>query len=172
MLWMSLAVWSLFALLHRALVAHLAVVNEGSPSSDQAFRIDDVSLAQAFYGKLGNNSADYYRFEAKSGTLLKLSMLIPQHFHAAGFQAEIVLRGPGLPAQGLTLDAEDKGMRIGTTDYKRTQQADIHLDGGAYQVEIRAVNSGAYCFCVGVREPTHYADEATRARVRELLEIV
>jgi hypothetical protein len=68
------------------------------------------------------------------------------------------------------MPAEDKGTRMGTTHYQRTQQATPILQAGQYGLAVRAETSGVYCFCCGTREPTHYADEATRARAKALVE--
>jgi hypothetical protein len=157
------------ALLRRLMLAHLAIVNEGSPAADAAFAIADVTLAQALYGRLAAAQADYYRFEVADPTTMRLSMLVPQEHYAAGFRPLVILSGPGLPAEGLHLPAEDKGTRMGTTAYQRTQQAEPRLVPGRYMVEVRSDSSGVYCFCVGTREPDEYADTATRARVHALL---
>jgi hypothetical protein len=162
--------WGVLALLWRLQAHHLMVLNEGSPTPDTAHHIDDVVLAQAHYGQVPAAGADFYRFTAAAGVQLRLSMLVPQHHYAAGFHPLVVVRGPGLPGDGLVLPAEDLGTRQGTTHYQRTQQASVNLEGGNYQVEVRSERAGVYCFCVGNREPAHYADAATVARVKVLLE--
>lgn len=165
-----LPVYGLLLLLLRMLRAHLAVVNEGSPQPEAAHAIADPSLAQAFYGHLGDGEADYYRFDAAPGTMLQFSMLIPERRYAAGFCTTLTITGPGLPPDGLALPPGDEGMRQGTTLYRRTQRAALEAAGGAYLVTVRAAGAGVYCFCIGTREPDTYADETTRARVRSLLE--
>lgn len=170
MIRLVLLIWGFWMLLRRLVLAHLAVVNDGSPAADTAFSIADVTLAQAFYGRLNAGMADYYRFDADPDTHLRLSMLIPERRYAAGFRPLVTLIGPGLPAGGMVMPPVDAGMHIGTTTYRRTQQANLKLAGGTYLVEVRAESVGVYCFCVGTREPAHYADATTRARVHALLE--
>ncbi len=169
MLIWSLAGWSLLLLLWRLIVAHLQIVNEGSPTADAAMEIADITLAQAFYGRLDAASADYYRFTLTTATDMRLSMLIPERSYQAGFRPSITLSGTGLPAEGCTLPAADMGTHRGTTIYQRTQQDNLRLQPGRYIIEIRSSSAGVYCFCCGSREPTHYADAATRARVAALL---
>jgi hypothetical protein len=169
MLRISLLRWGVWALLRRLLIAHLAVVNEGSRRPEQACAIADVTLAQAFYGRLEDGAADYYRFMAEPGAPLRLSMLVPERLHQAGFRTTITLQGPGLPAAGLVLPPRDEGKRQGTTAYQRTQRAELTAAGGSYLLEVRAAGAGVYCFCCGTREPVEYADAATRARVQKLL---
>jgi hypothetical protein len=166
----SLAIWGMLFCLRRVLVAHLAVINDGSPTPDEAFAIDDVTLSQAFYGKLAPGEAAYYRFELAHSTDVQLSMLVPQPRYAAGFRPLITLTGSGLPDEGLVLPAGDYGTRMGTTYYQRTQQAAPTLSPGQYMLTVRAETAGVYCFCCGTREPTEYASEATRARARALVE--
>lgn len=161
---------SFVALLHRVLLAHLAVVNEGSPEPEHPFAIDDITLSQAFYARLDAGSADYYRFEAAPGTPLYLTMLVPLRRYEAGFHPTVTLRGPGLPPDGLVLPSSDQGKRFGTTAYQRTQRLSLTAAGGAYLLEVRGNDAGVYCFCCGNREPDSYADAATRARVLTLLE--
>jgi hypothetical protein len=165
-----LLVWSLWQLLQRLIVTHLAVINDGSPSPDAAFPIADITLAQAFYGRLAPETNAYYRFEADPNTELRMTMLVPDRFYQAGFRTTVVLHGPGLPAEGLVMPSGDEGMRIGTTSYRCTQRINLVATGGKYLIEIRGNGSGVYCFCAGVREPDQYADTATRARVQALLE--
>lgn len=166
-----LACWALWALLWRGSAAHLAVVNEGSAEPEQPFQIADIDLAQAFYGRLASGGADYYRFEMPSSDQVRLSLLIPEQFHSAGFAPSVLLFGPGLPPEGLFLPPGDQGMRLGRTRYQRTQRASLNLESGIYLVELRAPHTGGtYCFCVGTREPAEYADAATLARVQRLLE--
>lgn len=164
------AIWTFFMLVRRLILAHLMVVNAGSATPATAFSIDDVTLAQAFYGRLAAGAADYYRFTADAGTSLRLSMLIPEQHHTTGFRTTITLTGPGLQPAGLLLPPGDAGKRFGTTVYRRTHQAGLELAGGDYLIEICGEGAGVYCFCVGTREPGEYADAATRARVQELLQ--
>jgi hypothetical protein len=170
MLRFTLVIWSMLFCLRRLLVAHLAIINEGSPTPETARHIADVMLAQAFYGRLEQGEAAYYRFELAERAPVTLSMLVPQHRYAAGFRPTITLNGPGLPADGLVMPAEDKGTRMGTTFYQRTQQAAPTLPPGQYVLAVHADAAGVYCFCCGTREPTEYADEATRARAKALVE--
>lgn len=160
----------LWALVRRMVAAHLQVVNDGSPAPESAFLIADVTLAQAFYGRLTGGGGDYYRFTAAAGTPLRLSLLVPERWHSAGCRPTIVLRGAGLPAGGLELPPGDAGTRAGTTLYRRTQRHELMAAGGDYELQIQAATGGVYCFCVGSREPDSYADATTRARVRALLE--
>jgi hypothetical protein len=169
MLRVIIGIWTYFMLLRRLLLAHLMVVNEGSPTPEAAFPIADVTLSQAFYSRVAVGAADYYRFTAAADTPLRMSMLVPENHHTAGFRTTITLTGPGLPPSGLVLPAGDAGKRFGTTVYRRTHQAGIDLTGGSYLIEIRGSSTGVYCFCVGTREPDEYADAATRTRVHELL---
>lgn len=170
MLRLTLLVWSLWVLLRRLLLAHLAVINDGSPTPATAFPIADVMLAQAFYGRLGAGETAYFRFTAAPGTPLRLSLLVPQRSYQAGFHPTVTLAGPGLSAAEWVMPARDEGMRAGTTLYQRTQRAELSLAGGSYLVAIQADTAGVYCFCTGIREPDVYADAATRARVQALLE--
>lgn len=169
MLQVIIGIWTYFMLLRRLLLAHLMVVNEGSPTPEAAFPIADVTLSQAFYSRVADSTADYYRFTAAPDTPLRMSMLVPENHHTAGFRATITLTGPDLPPAGLVLPAGDAGKRFGTTVYRRTHQAGLELTGGSYLIEIRGSTTGVYCFCVGTREPDEYADAATRTRVHELL---
>jgi hypothetical protein len=164
-----LIIWGALALARRLIVAHLAVVNDGSPSADEALPIDDVMLAQAFYGSLPAGGEDYYRFVLNAENTLRLSMLVPVRYYQQGFQPTIVLYGPGLPEEGLVLPPRDEGMRDGTTLYQRTQRTEPTLAAGSYLVQVRSEQAGVYCFCVGTREPDTYADAETRARVQALL---
>lgn len=158
-------------MLRRTLLAHLAVVNDGSRNWAAPFHIADVTLAQALYGRLQQDSADHYRFEAAAGVVLRLSMLVPSRFCEVGFRPLITLRGPGIEGGALKLPPGDHGTRRGRTTYRRTQRATTTLEGGVYHVEVSAVaGAGVYCFCVGTREPEAYADAATMARVQALLE--
>lgn len=157
-------------LLLRTLRAHLAVINDGSPTPETALHIADVTLAQAFYGRLDDGGTAYYRFEAASGTELRLSMLIPLRYYNAGFRITLLLSGPGFPQPATTMPSSDEGMRIGTTSYQRTQRATFQAAGGSYVVAIHAAGAGVYCFCLGTREPDTYADASTRAQVLALLE--
>jgi hypothetical protein len=157
-------------LLCRLLIAHLMVVNDGSRTAEHALVIDDITLSQAFYGQLQANTADYYQFDVTRATDPRLSLLVPQRHHAAGFRPTLIISGPGMPAQGLMLPAGDMGTRMGTTAYQRTHQPDILVQPGRYLVAVRAEQAGVYCFCCGTREPAEYASEATRARVKALLE--
>lgn len=168
---LSLNLWGLFVLFRRLLVAHLQIINDGSPTPDTAYRIDDVTLAQAFYGQLAAGTTDYYRFVAPVRISLPLSLLVPETHYQAGFRPLITLAGPGLPDEGLIMPPTDKGRRIGTTTYQRTQQASLTLLPGMYLLAIHSTHPGVYCFCCGTREPTQYADAATRARVQALLEL-
>ncbi len=164
-----LALWGLLALLRRLLVTHLMVLNEGSRTPQAAFEIADVTLAQAFYGSLGAGEADHYRFAVAEPTPLRLSLLVPEHHHAAGFRPVVTLSTPEDERAPLRLEAGDEGMRTGTTTYRRTQRAEPLLKPGQYQVEVWSASTGVYCFCVGTREPAEYADAATRARVQALV---
>jgi hypothetical protein len=96
-------------------------------------------------------------------------MLVPQHLFQAGFAPLVVVRGAGLPTDGLVLPAGDMGTRQGTTLYQRTQQTTTTLMGGSYLVEVQSERAGVYCFCVGTRETGQRADAATVERVREML---
>jgi hypothetical protein len=164
-----LLAWGLLALLRRLLIAHLQVVNEGSPSPDEPFAIEDVTLSQAFYARLAAGGSDYYRFTLEAPTQVRLSMLVPERAYAVGFRPHLALRGGALPAEGLALPAGDEGMRQGTTLYRRTQRTEPLLEPGSYTVAVASDTPGTYCFCVGTREPDEYANDATRARVQELL---
>ncbi len=168
---LSLSLWGLFVLLRRLLVAHLQIVNDGSPTPDTAYRIEDITLAQAFYGQLAASTTDYYRFVVPIATTIPLSLLVPENHYRAGFRPVMTLAGPGLPDEGLIMAPADKGRRLGTTTYQRTQQANPTLLPGMYLLAIYSVHPGVYCFCCGTREPTEYADAATRARVQALLEL-
>jgi hypothetical protein len=128
-----------------------------------------VTLSQAFYARLAAGGTDYYRFSLDSPIQVRLSMLVPERMHAAGFRPHLALWGGALPDEGLTLPSGDAGMRQGTTLYRRTQRSEPLLQPGSYTVAITSDVAGAYCFCVGTREPAEYADAATRARVKELL---
>ncbi len=162
--------WSLLALLRRLLVAHLAIINEGSPTPEAPYRIDDVTLAQALYARLEASSSHYYQFVLATDTELRLSMLVPQQHYQGGFRPRVVLSGPTLPGGQWELHAEDHGMRIGTTAYQRTQRISPTLAAGTYQIMVASDRAGVYCLCVGTREPEQYADDATRARVKKLVE--
>ncbi len=168
---LSLSLWALFVLLRRLLVAHLQIVNDGSPTPDAAYRIEDITLAQAFYGQLAASTTDHYRLTVPITTTVPLSLLVPETHYQAGFRPVITLAGPGLPDEGLIMPSADKGRRMGTTTYQRTQQANPTLLPGTYLLAIQSAHPGVYCFCCGTREPTQYADAATRARVRALLEL-
>ncbi|MCU0490553.1 MAG: hypothetical protein MUD01_03000 [Chloroflexaceae bacterium] len=161
---------SLWLLARRVLLLHLAIVNEGSPTPESAHQIDDISLSQAFYGRLAAGERAFFRFRAAEDAPFQLSMLVPQRFHSAGFQPTITLRGPGLPVDGLTLASGDEGQRLGTTAYQRTHRLSRTLAAGDYQLVVSSPVSGVYCMCCGTREPDTYADAATRARVQALLE--
>jgi hypothetical protein len=164
-----LLAWGLLALLRRLLVAHLQVVNEGSPHPDAPFAIADVTLSQAFYAHLAAGSTDYYRFTLAAPTQVRLSMLVPERAYTAGFRPHLTLWGGALPAAGQALPAGDEGTRQGTTLYRRTQRTEPLLEPGHYTVAVASDTPGTYCFCVGTREPDEYADAATRARVQQLL---
>ena len=165
------SLWGLFVLIRRLLVAHLQIVNDGSPTPDAAYHIEDITLAQAFYGQLAASTTDYYYFVLPIPTTIQLSLLVPENYYQAGFRPVITLVGPGLPDEGLIMTPADKGRRMGTTTYQRTQQANPTLLPGAYLLAIQSAHPGVYCFCCGTREPTQYADAATRARVQALLEL-
>lgn len=162
--------WGLLLLLRRLIVAHLAIINEGTPTPGEALEITDVTLAQAFYGRLGEGAADYYHFEVTGDTEPHISLLVPEKHYTAGFRPVIRLTGGNLPAEGLLLPPGDEGKRDGTTRYQRTQRANPTLPAGSYLLEIRGEQAGVYCFCCGAREPAEYADHTTRARVRDLLD--
>lgn len=157
-------------LLRRVLLAHLAIVNDGSPTPDVAYEILDVTLAQAFYGQLPAGGADYYHCQVRDSTTTPLSLLIPQNHYTAGFHPVIRVYGTELPDAGLVLLPGDAGVHIGTTVYQRTQRTDLKLQTGSYRIEISSAQPGVYCFCIGSREPAEYADATTRQRVRVLLE--
>lgn len=152
----------------RLFFGHLAIVNEGSPTAEQAHEIADPELAQALYGRVAAN-ADHYRFQAPPATLIRFSMLVPETGYAAGQRMTIQINGPGLPASGWLLPSRDAGTRQGTTSYRRTQRDEFTATGGEYRVRISSNQPGAYCFCIGTREPDYYADEATRRRAREIV---
>lgn len=157
-------------LLWRLILAHLAIVNDGSPTPDTAHKVSDVTLSQAFYGRLAAGGTDYYRCDIATPTTTPLSMLVPQHHYATGFRTIIRLSGPALPAEGLLFLPGDYGTRMGTTAYQRTQRTDLVLQPGSYLLEVFSDQPGVYCLCMGQREPTVYADATTRARVQALLE--
>lgn len=170
-LFLSLAITgSLWWLLGHLRCFHLAIINEGSRAREHAFPIDDITLAQAFYGTLAQQTSDYYRFRALPNATLRLSMLVPDTHYHRGFRPTIILWGAGLPDTGMILPSGNKGSRAGTTDYQRTQQEDITLSGGDYLLAVHSEQPGVYCFCVGTREGAS-ADETTRQRVRTLLGI-
>ncbi|NOK60703.1 MAG: hypothetical protein GFH27_549297n304 [Chloroflexi bacterium AL-W] len=169
MLRVMILLWGWWALLQRMLVAHLAVINEGSPTPDRALVITDATIAQAFYSRLTHGATDHYRFEMPPETLLVMSMLVPERFLADGFCPLITLYGPGLPPKGFTPEQGNHGTRDGSTIYQRIQRERLTLDGGRYRITIQGTGEGVYCFCVGNREAEELADAETKARVQALL---
>lgn len=165
----TLLAWGVWALLLRRLSAHLAVLNDGSPTPAQAMLIDDPTLSQAFYGRLRDGAAEFYRFEAAPDAATRLSLLVPLRFFAAGMRPTVTLCGAGLPPGGLVLPPGDHGTREGSARFQRTQRWRGTLAGGSYTVELRG-GAGVYCFCIGTREPGEPTDAATKARIAALLE--
>ncbi len=169
MVYLLPVVWGILELLRRLIPWHLAVVNEGSPTPETAFEIADITLAQAFYGRLAAQTPAYYRFTLDEPASLRLSLLIPERYYVQHFRPDITLSGAALDEGALELPSGDYGTRSGTTSYQRTQQATPHLAPGNYLVALHSNTEGVYCFCVGTREPQEYADATTRARVQALL---
>lgn len=154
-----LMIWGGLGGLLRLLFAHLAVTNEGSPSSSAAFVIADPELAQAFYGRLSAGTSDYYRFQAMPGTLIRFSMLVPEQGYAAGQRAILHMTGPGLPTDGWLLPSRDAGVRRGSRLYRRTQREEFSAAGGDYLLAVSSKQGGDYCFCIGTREPGRSANQ-------------
>ena len=165
----TVLIWGMVAMLHRMLITHFAVINEGSPTPDRALVIKDATIAQAFYSRLAQGATDHYRFELPPNTLLVMSMLVPERFLADGFCPLITLYGPGLPSEGFTPEQGDRGRRDGSTSYQRIQRERLTLDGGRYRITIQGTGEGVYCFCIGNRESGEPADAETKARVKALL---
>ena len=165
----TVLIWGMVAMLHRMLITHFAVINEGSPTPDRALVIKDATIAQAFYSRLAHGATDHYRFELPPNTLLVMSMLVPERFLSDGFCPLITLYGPGLPLEGFTPEQGDRGRRDGSTIYQRIQREQLTLDGGRYRITIQGTGEGVYCFCIGNRESDKSADTETKARVQALL---
>jgi hypothetical protein len=170
---LMIAIWRTLWAFCLLLRAHVQRINDGSPSQDSAYEIADITLAQAMYGHLAADSTDYFCFTVAETTTLHLSMLIPDHEHATGFQPTITLsavEANPAPITPTILPPGEAGTRQGTTFYRRTQRSRFALPPGSYLVEIRSDDkAGVYCFCVGTREEPHHADPAVRARVQEMV---
>lgn len=165
----GLAIWALAV--RRLTFAHLAVVHDGSPTPAAPRAIDDVTLAQAFYARLVPGARDHYAFRVESDVTGRFILLLPQTAYDDGFRADVVLRGPQLPAEGRALaHAGDTPMTIAGIDYRLAAALSPELAPGDYRLEVRATAdaAGVYSLCVGDRE-AGVADPATRARVAEML---
>lgn len=166
----GLAVWAMAV--RRLAFAHLAIVHDGSRDAAEPRPIDDVTLAQAFYARLGPGERDHFAFRATGGTTGRFILLVPAAAYDAGFRADVVLTGPGLPPDGRSLSpAGDSPMTIAGRDYRLTQALNADLLPGDHRLRVEAAADGpegVYCLCVGDRE-AGLADDATRSRVAELL---
>jgi hypothetical protein len=86
--------------------AHTPTFNQqGSPSPEQAFVIDDVGLSLALFGTLREyGAADYYRLDVPDGHSLDFNLFVPMA--CEDFRPEIALIGPEVAGNSAAVDLE------------------------------------------------------------------
>ena len=91
-LFLIVGVFSGFGL--RTASAHNPTFNsDGSPTPDNAFVIEDISLSLALYGSLqGTGSVDYYRLDVPADHVIDVQLFVPMACEA--YRPQMALIGP------------------------------------------------------------------------------
>jgi hypothetical protein len=134
----------------------LGLANDaGSPDPQAPYPVDDPTLAQTLYGRLGpERPAEHYRFSVAAGTSVRARLLIPRPAYSAGLRAQFAIGGPGLPGAGATSVMRPQPLTLGRRGYMLAQ---IYLpplpESGVYTLTVRRLDgAGVYCLCLGDRE--------------------
>lgn len=165
--WLLLVSWVVVAL--RTRIAHLQILNPGTPQSDQPYPITDIAISHAFYGRLAAGSTDYYQFRLDQPQPVRLSLLIPLDLFASGFCPTLTISGSTFLPHDHVIPAGDHGQRRGQTTYQRTHRTILELPPGEYTIAIASQLKGVYCFCCGMHETDERADAATLRQIKALL---
>ncbi len=172
MLKLTLGLMLAVAGLLRLLRLHLGIANDaGSPKVEEPFEIKEPEVAKAIYGRLEpGKEVEHYAFFAEQEAKVRAMLLITTTAYSKGLRANIRLQGPGLPAEGVTLEPSEYPLHIAGRDYMLVQRYLSPLpQTGHYQVAVqREAGAGTYCFCVGDGDGG-YSDEAMRQRIDALL---
>ena len=123
-----------------AVFAYQPIFNEeGSPSIEEAFQIEEPELSSIIFGTLkSSNRIDYYRIDVPVGKTLWFQLFTPAT--CEGFKPEMVLIGPDIIANKTAVNLEiPKGMKARTfteqqwgTYFDRTDPT-LYQAGPAFQ---------------------------------------
>jgi hypothetical protein len=89
--------FSLLAVLGTFALAHQPYWNETSPTLEQAFTVENVTVSKALFGNLETDEVDYFKLEIPDGLTVDLSLFVGGGCSDT-FNPQLYLVGPNLPA--------------------------------------------------------------------------